>query len=391
MADRRRFEQEVHVSDSAANPLGPLLDRVPQALRGSKAYHVPKPSHVVAKLDANEFPYPMPAELQTQLAQTLQHVALERYPDANLSALRAHLAQQVGLREDRFVFGNGSDELISMLVNAFAAPRLHANPDGTTTTRPAAICYPVPTFVYYQLAAVARGIDVVEVSLSASFELNETAMIDAIERERPSVVFLALPNNPTGTMWRMQFAIEVATRFRDVLVISDEAYGDYSGMSLIGELGDHPNLIVMRTLSKVGMAGLRLGYLIAQPAVAAVLEKVRPPYNISSLDQAAALFCLQHAGTWQKQQVKEIIAERAKLSNALSALRGVTVFASEANLIMIRLASDATAVWQALATRGIMIRNFDGASAALRGCLRITVGTPAENRLLVEALSDLRR
>jgi histidinol-phosphate aminotransferase len=373
------------MSHDQVSALGPLQRRVPSALQTGAAYHLPKPANIVAKLDANEFPYAMPEELRNKLASALASVALERYPDPNLTEIRSHLSKHIGLPANRFVFGNGSDELISLLVNAFAEPQ--ANASGAL--RQAAICFPVPTFVYYQLAAVARGVRVVTVPLCENFDLDEAAMISTIERESPAVVFLAMPNNPTGTMWRMQFAVELAARFRDTVIVSDEAYGAYSGMTVVGDLAEHPNLVVMRTLSKVGMAGLRLGYLIAQPEVAAVLEKVRPPYNVSSLDQAAALFCLQHVTNWQQRMVKEILLQRDWLMAQLRALPNVVVFPSEANLLMVRLAN-ATAGWQQLCDRGIVVRNFDnGTVPSLQGCLRITVGTPTENQLLIAALSEI--
>jgi histidinol-phosphate aminotransferase len=230
---------------------------VPEALRGSSAYHVPAPPRVIAKLDANELPYALPAELRAELGKLLAEVALERYPDPAARRLRQILARQLGVAGDQLVFGNGSDELIEMLCAAFAAPR---------GAQPAAILYPVPTFVYYKLATIARGLEAIEVPLTPAFELDEPAMISAIEDHRPSVVFLALPNNPTGTLWRLGFATELARRFRDVVIVADEAYFAYCGQTSLPVLADHPNLVVMRTLSKQGMAGLRVGFAIAAGA-----------------------------------------------------------------------------------------------------------------------------
>jgi len=230
-------------------------------LRGTTAYHVPVPPRLIAKLDANELPYTLPADLRGELGRALAEVALERYPDPTARRLRAILARQLGVGSDQLVFGNGSDELIAMLCAAFAAPR---------GTQPAAILYPVPTFVYYKLATTARGLAAIEVPLTDAFELDEAAVIRAIDEHRPSVVFLALPNNPTGTLWRLEFATELATRYRDVVVVADEAYVAYSRASVLPALDDHPNLVVMRTLSKYGMAGLRVGFAIASPGIAAL-------------------------------------------------------------------------------------------------------------------------
>lgn len=353
--------------------LGPLAARVPEILRGSAAYHVPAPPRIIAKLDANELPYPLPAELRAGLGQALAEVALERYPDPAARRLRSVVARQLGVQPEQLVFGNGSDELIAMLCAAFAAPR---------GTRPAAVLYPVPTFVYYKIATVVRGVEAIEVPLTERFELDEAAMVRAIEEHRPSVVYLALPNNPTGTLWRMGFATELAARFRDVVVVSDEAYVAYSGATALPALADHPNLVVMRTLSKLGMAGLRVGFTISSPAIAALLEKLRPPYNLSALDQRAAEFLVEHASDWCAARAADVVAERARLEAALSA-RGLEVFPSEANLLLVRT-EGATALWQRLAGAGITVRLFD--AGRLAGCLRITVGTPAETDALLAAL-----
>jgi histidinol-phosphate aminotransferase len=350
---------------STNDDLGPLLARVPAALRGSAAYHVPQPPMIRAKLDANELPFALSPDLAAGLAGALSDVALERYPDPRARELRATVAAQLGVAGDQLVFGNGSDELIALLIAAFAGP----------------ILYPVPTFVYYRLAAVARGVPVVEVPTGPRFDLDEDAIERAIVRDQPSVVFLALPNNPTGTLWRMDFALELAARHRDTVIVSDEAYFAYSGRTSLGALAAHPNLVVMRTLSKIGMAGLRVGYTISSPAIAGVLEKVRPPYNVGSLAQRSATFLVEHAAGWCDARAAEIVAERCRLAAALAGLPATDVFASEANLVLVRFPR-ATEIWNALAARGIVVRNLDPFT-------RITVGTPDENAMLLEALREL--
>jgi histidinol-phosphate aminotransferase len=362
---------------------------VPEALRAGAAYHVPQPPNLRAKLDANEMPFALPAELRTRLGQALAEVALERYPDPNARELRAILAQQLGVDGEQIVFGNGSDETIAFLIAAFSARRV-AREHGPSHSLPASVLYPVPSFVYYKLAAIAHGVEPVEVPLTARFELDEAAIERAIEVHRPSVVFLALPNNPTGTLWRMDFAVELAARHRDVVVVSDEAYLAYAGATNLPHLAQHENLVVMRTLSKMGMAGMRVGFTISSPAIAGLLEKVRPPYNLSSLDQRAAIFMLTEARAWCETRAAEVVTERAQLAAELAVLPGFEVFPSEANLLLVRIAGarKATETWQGLADRGIVVRNFDR-PGPLEGCLRITVGTPDENKLLVEALHAL--
>ena len=354
--------------------LGPLAARVPEVLRAIAAYQVPEPPRMVAKLDANELPYGLPAALRAELGRALSEVAIERYPDVHAHRLRAGRVRQLGAAADQLVFGNGSDELIALLCSAFSG-----RPGGG---RPGAVLYPDPSFVYYRLAAIFRGAEPIEVPLTAAFELDEPAMIRAIDEHQPGVVFLALPNNPTGTLWRMAFAAELAARYRDTVIVSDEAYLAYSGATSLPVLADHPNLVVMRTLSKLGMAGLRVGFTISSPAIAAVLEKLRPPYNLSALDQRAAEFLLEHAGAWCAACAAEVVAERTRLAAAL-AERGLEVFPSAANLLLVRTAG-ARALWQRLADAGVSVRLFD--AGRLAGCLRITVGTPAENAALLAAI-----
>lgn len=360
-------------------PLGPLIERVPEVLRGATAYHVPRPAVIRAKLDANELPFELPAELRQRLAAVLAQASLARYPDANATELRAVVAAKLGVPGEQLVFGNGSDELIAMLCNALAAPR-HG--------RPAAICYPVPSFVYYRIAADTRGLIPVEVPLDARFELDEAALITAVERDDPSVVFLALPNNPTGGLWRHDFAVELAHRFPRTAVVSDEAYAAYSGASNLPALGHTPNLIVMRTLSKIGMAGLRVGFLACSPGMAQLLEKVRPPYNLGALPQAAARFLLEEASDWCDARAAEVVAERPLLVEALH-VRGFETFATASNLVLVRTRPGrAHELWKALQERGVLVRDFDR-PGPLAGCLRITVGTREDHRILLGALDEV--
>jgi histidinol-phosphate aminotransferase len=389
------------MSDLDADGLGPLAARVPETLRGTAAYHVPQPPVVRAKLDANELPFALPAELRARLGAALAELPLERYPDPNARELRQLVARDLGVAGDQLVFGNGSDETIAMIVAAFAEPRTareHGTVDAARSarsadeggrSRPAAILYPAPTFVYYRLAAIARGVEPIEVPLTPDMELDEAALERAIETHHPSVVFLALPNNPTGTLWRMDVAVELAARHRDIAVVSDEAYFAYAGKTNLPHLAAHPNLIVMRTLSKVGMAGVRVGFTVSSPAIATLLEKLRPPYNVSSLDQRAAQFLLREAKSWCAERAAEVVRERPRLAAVLARLPGVRVFASEANLLLVHFGGGrATKIWQALADRGLLVRNFDK-PGPLEGCLRITVGTPEENQLLLDALGEL--
>jgi histidinol-phosphate aminotransferase len=355
-----------------------LAALVSEPLRGAVPYHVPAPPVVRAKLDANELPAALPEEYRAGLAAAVAGVALERYPDAGARRLREVLAREAP--GSSLVLGNGSDELILVLCEAFAAAR-----PGATVAR---VLYPVPSFVYYRIACHSRGVEQVEVPLERDFTLSMAAVERALVERRPNVCFFALPNNPTGTLWPMAAIADLARRNPDVVVVSDEAYVAYSGETLVGEVGGGlPNLVVMRTLSKIGLAGLRVGYMFASPAVAAVCERVRPPYNVGSANQAAAAWLLENAGEWIKARTAEVVAERPRLAAMLAAIEGVTVFPSAANLLLVRIAGDgrAHAAWQTLQDRGVLVRDFDR-PGPLAGCLRITVGTSAENDLVAAEL-----
>ena len=366
--------------------LGPLAELVPVALRGTAPYHVPKPEGLRAKLDANELPYPLPPELAAGLAAELARVPLERYPAADAGELRPVAARTLGVAPESLVFGNGSDDLITMLCAAFSQPR-----PGQAR---AGVLYPAPTFVYYRIAALTRGLDPLEVPLREDFTLDEEAVEAAVRTRRPNLAMFALPNNPTGTLWPPEWVAGLAERNPDLIVVSDEAYLAYGGRTLIPRLASLPNLVVMRTLSKIGMAGLRVGALTAHPAVVAELEKVRPPYNLGSLAQRAAAWLLTHATDWIDARAREVVAERGRLAEALRALPETRVFDSEANLLLVRFGvpgdGRATTIWQHLHHRGILVRTFDR-PGPLSGCLRITVGTPAENNLLIEMLRELHQ
>jgi histidinol-phosphate aminotransferase len=346
-----------------------LLARVPAALREGAAYHVPQPPRVVAKLDANEMPFGMPTELRQRLGAALAEVALERYPDPTARALREVVARGLGVAGDRIVFGNGSDELIAIIASAFASGPVLA---------------PSPSFVYYQLAARARGLEAIGVPLRGDFTLDEDAVEAAIVRHRPGCVFLALPNNPTGTLWRVEFARELAARHPDVAIVSDEAYVAYSGRTNLPHAGG--NLVVMRTLSKIGLAGLRVGFVIASPEIAALLDKLRPPYNVSAIDQRAAVFALEEASGWCQARVAEVVAERERVAAHLSAL-ALEVYPSAANFVLVRAGDRAADVWRRLVDAGVVTRSFG--PGPLYGCLRITIGTSAENDVLLKCMTCL--
>ncbi|MBI5612642.1 MAG: histidinol-phosphate transaminase [Gammaproteobacteria bacterium] len=341
-------------------------------IRALKAYAVPSAKGMV-KLDAMENPYGWPPAMVDAWLEALRGVALNRYPDPAASALkerlRAGLAVPAGME---LLLGNGSDELIQMILLALARP-------GAT------VLAPVPTFAMYELIAVAANMKFIGVPLTDGFDLDVPAMQAAIAQHKPAVIFLSYPNNPTGNLFSSA-AIEAVLRAADGLVVLDEAYHAFAGKTYLDRLGGFDNLLVMRTLSKQGLAGLRLGVLAGDRAWLREFDKVRLPYNIGSLTQATAAFALDAKAVLDEQAAR-IRADRDTLTRELKSLPGLRVWPSEANFILFRVESgEAERVFQALLAAGVLIKNLAGAGGALAGCLRVTVGAPAENAAFLQAL-----
>ena len=342
-------------------------------VRAQKAYVVASAAGLI-KLEANENPWPLPDAVKARLATALAQVPLNRYPEGGSDALRATLRRALAIPDALgLIAGNGSDELIQLVVAALARP-------GAT------VLAPEPTFVMYRANALNAGMRFVGVALRADFTLDRTTMLEAIERERPAVIFLASPNNPTGTRYP-DADIEALIRATPGLVVVDEAYAPFADESLLNRVGEFPNLLLMGTLSKVGMAGIRLGYAAAAPEWIDELNKVRPPYNVNSLTQAAVGALLADTG-WIGEQATAIRSERQRLSVALARLPGATVFPSQANFLLVRVGS-ADRVFDGLKARRILVKNLAGGHPLLANCLRITVGTPEENDLLLAAMNEL--
>ncbi|GIK87581.1 MAG: histidinol-phosphate transaminase [Burkholderiales bacterium] len=342
-------------------------------VRSLSAYPVPKTDGCI-QLHANENPYPLPAPVRRAVAAAVARVPVHRYPDGAGDVVKAALAAALPLPEGAgLVLGNGSDELIQLLTTVVARPG-------------ASVLAPEPTFVMYRIYAKQAGIPYVAVPLRPDFTVDEDAMLAAIARERPALVWLASPNNPTG--YRMPVAsIERILAAAPGVVVVDEAYADFGDHSLLPRVLEFANLVLLRTLSKVGLAGVRLGYAVAHPAWIAELDKVRSPYNVNALTQAVVPVVLASAGLLA-EQVAAIRAERSRLAEALAARAGVTVFPSEANFLLVRV-PDADAWAAHLRARRILVKNLNGSHRALEQCLRITVGTPEENGALLAALGSL--
>jgi histidinol-phosphate aminotransferase len=360
------------VSPEAAR-LAAALVREP--VRALTAYHV-APAEGLIKLDAMENPYPWPPALLDGLLEHLRAVPVNRYPDASAQGLKDRLRRVLGIPEGfGLLLGNGSDELIQLLVLCLGGP-------GRT------VLAPEPTFVMYRLIASAMGGAFVSVPLAGdTFALDRDAMLAALEAHRPALTFIAYPNNPTGNLFPVE-DVEAVIAAAPGLVVLDEAYEPFARRTFLDRLGEFPNLVVMRTVSKLGLAGLRLGLLAGWPAWIDELDKLRLPYNINSLSQAAASFALDHYALFEEQAAR-IRAERGALHAALAGLNALTVWPSEANFLLCRVErGDARRVAAALRERGVLVRLLDGSAPSLAGCLRISVGTAEENEALINALRE---
>ncbi|HZQ73326.1 MAG TPA: histidinol-phosphate transaminase [Burkholderiales bacterium] len=334
------------------------------------AYHVP-PAEGMVKLDAMENPYPLPETLRRELAEALSRVELNRYPDPSGAKLRELLRRKMKVPAGfEVMLGNGSDELLQIAVLALARPG-------------AAMMFPAPTFVMYSMYGTLAGMKVHAVPLREDFSFDARAFIARMSAERPALVFIAYPNNPSGVLYPEE-DVAAVVRAAPGAVVLDEAYHAFAGKSFMHRLAEFPNLLVLRTVSKLGLAGIRLGYLAGSPAWIEQLNKVRSPYNVNVLTQTAACFLLERLEVLEEQAAR-IREERGRLARALAALPGVHVFPSEANFILARVPG-ADRVHAALLARKVLVKNLN--SPATRECLRVTVGTPEENRILLDALRE---
>ena len=366
------------------NDVNPALMRhIRQDVQSMHAYAV-QDSVGMVKLDAMENPHTLPAALQAALGQRLGALALNRYPDNRVNDLRQALGRYAALPEGfEIMLGNGSDELISLLALACAVP-----PNAANDFKPASVLAPVPGFVMYAMSAQLQGLAFHGVPLTADFELDEVAMLAAIAQHRPALVYLAYPNNPTANLWDdavIERIIE-AQGAQGGLVVMDEAYQPFSSKSYIDRLTRHRHVLLMRTLSKFGLAGIRLGYMMGPQALIAQFDKVRPPYNISTLNCECALFALEHQEVFAAQAL-DLRTQRAIILEALARLPGVRAYPSDANMILVRV-PDAQKTFDGMKARRVLIKNVSKMHPLLHDCLRLTVGTADENRLMLAALQE---
>jgi histidinol-phosphate aminotransferase len=348
-----------------------ISTRIRQDVQSTHAYAIQE-SRGMVKLDAMENPHRLPPALQKELGERLAALALNRYPGGRIDELRAALAQHAHLPQGfGLMLGNGSDELITLLAMACDVP-------GAT------ILAPLPGFVMYEMSARQQGLQFVGVDLTPDFELDERAMLDAIEKHQPAIVYLAYPNNPTANLWN-DATIEKIVQAAPGLVVIDEAYQPFASRSYIDRVTKHEHVLLMRTLSKFGLAGVRIGYMMGPKALVEQVDKLRPPYNVSVLNCETALFALEHEDVFAAQAA-EIKSERERLQAALKDM-GLRAWRSDANMILVRV-PDADRCFQGLRERKVLVKNVSRMHPLLANCLRLTVGTPEENTQLLAALQS---
>jgi histidinol-phosphate aminotransferase len=347
-------------------------DVIREEVRALKAYPVPDATGMV-KLDAMENPYPLPPDLRGRIARLVEQAALNRYPDPSAPALKQRLRGAFGVPDGMdLLLGNGSDELIQTLALAIHKPG-------------AGVLGVEPSFVMFRMIATATGAPYVGVDLRDDYSLDIEKLLGAVERHRPGLVFIAYPNNPTGNLFDPGL-IERVIEAAPGLVVVDEAYHGFAGQSFLPRLAAYPNLLVMRTLSKLGLAGLRLGVLIGAERWIRQLDKLRLPYNVNTLTQLIAAVVLEY-GSVLTEQAAAIKLERGRLLRELQRVPGVTAYPSDANFILFKV-TQAERVFDSLKRRGVLIKSLHGSHHLLADCLRVTVGTPDENAAFLSALTQ---
>ncbi len=351
--------------------VAPLADWLRPDLGELVAYHAPDPGDLI-KLNAMENPYRWPDALVDIWLAELRTVEINRYPDPDAARLKQALRETYSIPSDMgILLGNGSDELIQLISMSLRSS--------------ACVLAPRPTFVMYRHCAVTAGLKYVSVPLQAAdYAIRARATLDLLARNQPAAVFLAFPNNPTGNLFERAVIDRVIEENAGPVII-DEAYAPFAQASYLNRLGEFPNLLVMRTLSKLGLAGLRLGFLVGPEPWLREIDKLRLPYNVNVLTQVSAEFGLRHYHVLE-EQTGCIRGERERLHAALQATDGVTAYRSAANFILFKVLSDADLIDRRLREGGVLVKNLHGSDPLLEGCLRVTVGRPEENAAFLSAL-----
>jgi histidinol-phosphate aminotransferase len=317
------------------------------------------------KLDANESPYGFKSD-----ANISKSIKTNRYPDPGARSLKSIISKTFKIKSDNILIGNGSDELIYYLITTFGGP----------------VLYPIPTFSMYGIIAQAVGEKKIEIPLDEEFDLDLEKFLNTIKNRRPKLIFLSSPNNPTGNCFSSERILKIIdSASSHSIVVVDEAYQPFaSDNGFMPMLEDYENLVILRTLSKIGLAGARVGFLIADEEIINEVNKVRLPFNLNSLSQTVAIEALKDK-KMMKSHIKLIVSERERLFGEMAKIKGIKPYPSEANFILFRV-KDPDRAYKGLMKKGVLVRNMRGVA---EGCLRVTIGTPEENKIFVKALKEV--
>ncbi len=349
-----------------------LTDWIRPEIRAASPYSVEAVPEGALRLDAMESPFDLPPDFHRKMGEEMAGIPLNRYPDGSASELKELLGKTLfGLPPDHLFLGNGSDEILQNLFLATPGPILLSE----------------PTFSMYRIIAKIAGRPVATATQSEDLTLGTEVLIEAAREHRPSLIVLSSPNNPTGREIEEEAVDQLCREFSGAVLL-DEAYFPFSGRTLLSLRRRHPRLMILRTLSKMGLAALRLGILAADPRIVAELEKVRLPYNLNLLTQRAATLVCREFLPVLEAQVRSIVVLREDLRRSLSSLPGVEPLPSSANFLLIRIeGKDPAEVARGLAERGILVRDVSRQHPLLAGCLRVTIGTAQENERFTGALA----
>ncbi len=328
-------------------------------VRNLKAYNA-KDIRCKVKLDANECPY---SEFKVKSLKL--KVSLNRYPDPEAKELKKIVSQSFGVKPENILLGNGSDELIGYLITTFGGP----------------VLYPAPTFSMYGIISQALGEKFIEIPLDNEFDLDTEKILNYSRKNKAKIIFLSTPNNPTGNCFSSERILKIINSFKGIVVV-DEAYHPYaSEKGFIPLLKDYKNLVILRTVSKIGLAGLRVGFLIADPEIISTVNKVRLPFNVNSYSQTIAAACLKNKKTLNSY-ISKVVSERDRLFTELSKIKNIKPYPTEANFILFKT-KNPDKVYTKLLKQSILIKNLNN---VIRGCLRVTIGTVQENSIFLKAL-----
>ena len=324
------------------------------------------------KLHANENPFPPSKELLDQLIASIQNIQLNRYPDPDSQELKDSIAKRLNTETDRLVIGNGSDEIILLLLQIFCK-------EGDTIT------LPDPTFAMYAIIAQGLGVKSVNIPLDDHWDFNANELLKTAKENKSRIIFLGYPNNPTGNCFSKNQVYRVIESFKGIVVV-DEAYYDFSHKSFVNQIEKHNNLVVLRSLSKIGLAAIRVGFAIADPLIIKQINKVRLPYNSNTVSQTLAEHLMTHFDPVQKQ-INSILEERHRLIGALEKIDSITIFPSDSNFFLLRTEQSVEKMFEYLMDHGILVRNLSS-HPKLKNCLRVTVGTKDENDRFLAKMAD---